>query len=252
VSPGIRTLLKRCLEKDRKKRVADISTALFALDERAMRPLDFQFLKDRYDFEVQRKDKLTDSLNLPVAIVGGLGILLGVMARSFTYTDQVLTWLFLVPLSAALFAFLTCLVHLARAYRRQKHMYLPLLSDLDESQEEFLEFAKVMAGSKTEILDEFEAQVHTRMIDAADRNTRNNDERSSILFMARVSLFAVLALTALTGVSYVADQVRFSMSKKDTPSRPVPSRPAPESTTPQPPQVPPNREIREGDAPARR
>ena len=33
VSPGVRTLLRRCLEKDRRKRVADISTAIFVIDE---------------------------------------------------------------------------------------------------------------------------------------------------------------------------------------------------------------------------
>jgi eukaryotic-like serine/threonine-protein kinase len=33
VAPAIRTLLRRCLEKDRRKRVADISTAQFAIDE---------------------------------------------------------------------------------------------------------------------------------------------------------------------------------------------------------------------------
>src|SRR5712692_9635336 len=36
VSPGIRMLLMRCLEKDRKKRIADISTALFLIDEPAI------------------------------------------------------------------------------------------------------------------------------------------------------------------------------------------------------------------------
>jgi serine/threonine protein kinase len=33
VAPAVRTLLRRCLEKDRRKRVADISTARFAIDE---------------------------------------------------------------------------------------------------------------------------------------------------------------------------------------------------------------------------
>jgi len=35
VSPAIRALLKRCLEKDRRKRVADVAAALFAIDESA-------------------------------------------------------------------------------------------------------------------------------------------------------------------------------------------------------------------------
>ena len=36
VPPAIRTLARRCLEKDRKRRIADISTALFVIDEPAM------------------------------------------------------------------------------------------------------------------------------------------------------------------------------------------------------------------------
>jgi serine/threonine protein kinase len=36
VSPGIRILLKRCLERDHKKRIADISTARFVIDEPAI------------------------------------------------------------------------------------------------------------------------------------------------------------------------------------------------------------------------
>ena len=34
--PSIRALLRRCLEKDRKRRMADISTALFVIDEPAI------------------------------------------------------------------------------------------------------------------------------------------------------------------------------------------------------------------------
>jgi hypothetical protein len=35
ISPAIRTLLQSCLTKDRRHRVADISTALFVLDKAA-------------------------------------------------------------------------------------------------------------------------------------------------------------------------------------------------------------------------
>jgi hypothetical protein len=35
-----------------------------------MEPLDFDFLKDRYDFELQRKEQLTSALALPVGRVG--------------------------------------------------------------------------------------------------------------------------------------------------------------------------------------
>lgn len=49
-----------------------------------MPPLDFEFLKDRYDFELERKNKLTGDLALPVGVLSGLGGLVATMARSFT------------------------------------------------------------------------------------------------------------------------------------------------------------------------
>ena len=89
-----------------------------------------------------------------------------------------------------------------------------------------------------------------RIIDAADRNTRNNDARSGLLHWARVALFTVLFLTALAGIPYVADQVRFVMPRPE-PTTQAP-QPQPQNTTPQPPPAPPNREIREGDPGPRR
>ena len=34
---------------------------------------DFDFLKSRYDYELQRKEQLTTALTLPVAVLTGLG-----------------------------------------------------------------------------------------------------------------------------------------------------------------------------------
>ena len=105
-----------------------------------MKPLDFEFLKDRYDFELDRKDKLTESLNLPVGILGGLGGLLALMARSFAYRDLVLTWAFAPFLVFAILAVAACLLQLIRAYHRQTYIYLPLLKTLVDWAEENREF----------------------------------------------------------------------------------------------------------------
>jgi hypothetical protein len=55
-------------------------------------PLDFTFLKDRYDFELQRNEQLTTALALPVGILGGLGGLLALMIRSFAFRNDPTTW----------------------------------------------------------------------------------------------------------------------------------------------------------------
>jgi hypothetical protein len=170
---------------------------------------DFDFLRNRYDYELQRKEQLTAALTLPVGVLGGLGGAIVAMARSFSYSDPPLTWSFAPVLGLDGVAFFFCLAYVTHAYHRQTYVFLPLLTDIDKSRDEFLDFAHVMAGGEAEVLDEFENQMRRRIINAADRNTETNDARSGLLHRARLALFAVLFLTVVAGFPYVVDQVRF-------------------------------------------
>ncbi len=171
--------------------------------------MDFAFLKDRYDYELLRREQLTEALALPVGILGVLGGAMIAMARSFSYQGVVLSSAFGLFLAADVLAFFLCLFDLGRAYHRQRYLYLPLLGEMEQSREEFLEYAQTMASDETELLAEFDKELRRRVIQASDRNTRNNDERSGLLYWARLALFAVLVLTAATGIPYVLDQVRY-------------------------------------------
>ena len=170
---------------------------------------DFDYLRDRYEYELQRKEQLTAQLTLPVAVLGLLGSAIVAMARSFSYGLPLLTIPFMIILSGAGMAFLVCLVYLGRSYHRQTYVFLPLLEATDQSRNEFLKFASVMAGGEAEVLDEFEKQMRGRIINAADRNTETNDARSGLLHRARLALFVVLLLATVAGLPYVIDQVRF-------------------------------------------
>lgn len=170
---------------------------------------DFDFLKSRYDYELQRKEQLTTALTLPVAVLSALGGAVIAMARSFSYRDALLTGSFGLVFVVDCAAFFVCLVFLASAYHRQTYVFLPLLRDIDRSREEFLDFSSAMAGGETEVLEAFENQMRGRMIDAADGNTQTNDERSGLFHRARSALYAVLFFTAVGGIPYVIDQVRY-------------------------------------------
>jgi len=180
-----------------------------------MQPLDFGFLVHRYDFELQRKEQLTAALNLPVGALGALGGLLALMARSFTYGDAVLTWTFVPPLVVAIVAFFACLLQVARAYHSQTYIYLPLLGEMESARREFDELKRweAMGGDENDdAMETFASDFRRRIIEASDRNTENNDERSSLLYWARVWLFVLLGFAALAGISYVSDQVRGAFS----------------------------------------
>ena len=204
--------------------------------------LDSEFLKDRYDFELTRKESLTGALALPVGVLSGLGSVLAYMARGFTYRDPVLTWMFALGFAFSGAAFLSCLGFLGRAYLAQTYVYLPLLRELVDSREQFLEYAKVMAGGEAEVLEDFEKEFERRIIAAADRNTLSNDDRSKFLHRGRIRLFVLLVSTAFTGFPYVIDQVRFVMPTQQAPK---PSTPQSASVPPKP-SFPENRVIKEG------
>jgi eukaryotic-like serine/threonine-protein kinase len=86
VAPAIRTLLRRCLEKDRRKRVADISTARFAIDEAAALSAaaspDAAAIQPRIDFavatalaQVRRRERVRLALTGAIAtVVVGAGV----------------------------------------------------------------------------------------------------------------------------------------------------------------------------------
>jgi len=56
-------------------------------------------------------------------------------------------------------------------------------------------------------LDFFNDEFRRHAIEAADRNTENNDARSSLLHLARVWLFWLLGFAALAGIAYIANHV---------------------------------------------
>ncbi len=80
---------------------------------------DFDFLKTRYDYELQRKEQLTTALTLPVAILSALGGAAIAMARSFSYREALLTRSFDLVFLIDGLALFVCLVFLAGAYHRR-------------------------------------------------------------------------------------------------------------------------------------
>ncbi|PYQ95605.1 MAG: hypothetical protein DMF95_09475 [Acidobacteria bacterium] len=78
--------------------------------------MDLKFFKERYDFELQRKEQLTSAPTLPVGVLSGLGGLMAAMVRSFPHKTRWLT----VPFGAAFaldvvgFFFCSGLLHRAR------------------------------------------------------------------------------------------------------------------------------------------
>lgn len=169
-------------------------------------PLDFAFIKAQYDFELQRREQLTAALSLPVGVLSGMGSLMVVMARSFVFGALPLEVPFCVAMTAATIFFAACLLNLSQAYHQQTYVYLPPLADLERSLQEWRAFYEE-AGYEGVERDFFLHDLRGRVIEAADQNTRNNDERSALLYRARVCLFGLLAAISAAGLIYTLNQI---------------------------------------------
>ena len=112
------------------------------------RLMDREFLKDRYDSELVRKDKLTDSLNLPIGILTAVGGLLGVMVTGFSYQILWVTRVFVMLVGLDCAAFGVSLVFLAFAFHRQRYGYLQHLGEFRDAQRLLEDYDAVTAAER--------------------------------------------------------------------------------------------------------
>jgi hypothetical protein len=101
-------------------------------------PVDFAFLKQRYDYELDRKDKLTHAVSQSAGFLTLLGGVITVMVRGFSYEEAWLTIAFLVPLLLALGVAAVSVFWLSLAFYHQRYFGLPDLASLMKAHDETL------------------------------------------------------------------------------------------------------------------
>lgn len=163
--------------------------------------MELDFLLDRYKWELERKDRLTEAVGLPVTILTLLGGLTVAMAQGFSYTIKPVAVAFVVALILEGIASAFCLYWLAKNYGGSSYEYLPRLLDLETYR------IQMIGSSDTpeEAEHEFESNLRERIINATDFNARTNDQRTAFLDRANQTLVVVLVVTAAGGVLYVLD-----------------------------------------------
>lgn len=175
-------------------------------------PIDDKFLKDRYDSELARKDKLSDSLGLPVSVLIALGGLAVAMVRGFTFTHRWLTVPFVVLVILTGVSFLCSLWYLSHAYHgNYDYERLPSVNDLyralDDYRTYYLDYPDADDEHKEQlVVEDFDGNLRWRIIQAADQNAASNNSKQRRLHLGIAWLFAVLLGSLASAVPYGIDQ----------------------------------------------
>jgi hypothetical protein len=171
----------------------------------AMAAYDFRFVKDRYDFELLRKEQLTNALTMPITAMSIVGSLLVAMGRTFSFRESPVWWFFVPLFVIDILSFVMCLIQLARAYHLQTYTYLGMLGEMEQM---LWSWRQIYADAQMKDADvAFDEELRRRIINATDVNVATNEIRSDRLRIARLWLFAVLWLTFFVGLPYFADRV---------------------------------------------
>jgi len=167
-------------------------------------------LRDSYKFELERKDKLSNSLTLPVGVLTIIGSLLGLLSKDFSFRDENLSWFFGVPIvvGAVLFAIAAVLIILA--YYHYRYDYVPTPRDIREHEEKLRSYYEATLDGDKALAAQRATEYMATMIsklyeEAVYVNAKNNDTKSAYMHNASSFLIGSLAFVMLAVVPYTID-----------------------------------------------
>jgi hypothetical protein len=163
--------------------------------------------RNKYRYELQRKNELRNAVNLPVGLLSAIGGLLVVMAKGYSYRSLARAP-FVLGLSAGGVCFAVAAYALVRAYVGPKDEFIPRLGVIGSFRDALEEFYEGMSYPPEHADPDFREQLTRWYVYAADQNTTNNDRQSGYLALAAKGLIGVLISMAICGILYVVDALR--------------------------------------------
>lgn len=160
--------------------------------------LELDFVLDRYDKELERRDDITAAVNFPITILVIFGSALVAMSKDMPLDGGPLDASFVTSMAGTVMVVGVALWNYSWAYLGQKYEYLPTLGLLEEASEE---------SSDEEEEEEFEANLRRSIIEASDSNNFANETRQAYMEQGNIFLLLAAIFTAVTGGFYVFEQI---------------------------------------------
>jgi hypothetical protein len=171
----------------------------------------FEFFRDWYKAELERRNELVSAVGIPIAVLTGLGSAVGFMASGFSYQSRVINTLFVISLSGAVLSFAFATALLIRSYWGHAYAVMPAPEKVKKYRDELLEYHSAH-GTVDKFEAEFKDFLERKLVTATQINATSNNARALWLHRANAALIAVLVCTTLAGVPYVID-IRSKLGK---------------------------------------
>lgn len=210
------------------------------------------FYQQLYEAEFQRRDHLQSAVGTPLSVLVLVGTGLVLLAQKFRTDERLLQVVFWSSYTAALVAFVVTVYMLIRSFHGYVYRRIPYPSQILAYHEE-LKAHHTAAGKPGLAEEEFDIYLRGQYIEAGDRNSVLNVNRTAYLNLGNRALILCLCALVVCAVPYVIavrqakpepQLFQFVNGSRTMPDREKPS-PAP-GVIPPKPLPPPNIDIRTG------
>lgn len=159
-----------------------------------------------YDEELTWREQLSSAIGIPVGLATILGGLIALYLRTSGGWQSPLGWWFGIAVIAALACFIAAVISLVRARHGYEYERVPYPKDIHRYYVALREY-HASADTLDLLEDEFAEWLDEKLVAAADRNVRNNLEKSRHLYWAMNWIIATLVAVGLASPPYLMNTV---------------------------------------------
>lgn len=158
-----------------------------------------------YDEEWVRRDSLQTAVATPIGLLTVVGGALSYLALEFGSGDTAIALVFWTAFSLAMILFSMSTFHVFRSFIGHTYQRIPLPSQIQAYHSELTEYYQAIDQSeKTDAA--FCSFLQDAFVEATDKNSVNNIERSESLYEANLLAVIALLLTGVAAVPYLVAQ----------------------------------------------
>ncbi len=161
----------------------------------------------QYDFELEQRNGITSATNTPIVALTILGGALAAVITGFKYSNELVTYLFLLFTLLAICSMLISVYNLVRTFLGYSYQKIPPAKQLRKHLEDLKHWHNTNGSSDDKAIIDFDEYFDERLSEAAENNSANNIKRGNYLHDATV--FVVVAFVFLFGASpfYIYERV---------------------------------------------
>ena len=167
----------------------------------------FDFYKELYHKENERRQEVLNSLNIPIAVITALSTGVYYFVTSFDYNvEQFLNLIFLVLIGISTICILIAIYYLIRAFsdftKGYEYTGIPYPQELYDWNNELIDYYKKIGGTDIEAKNHFTNYLTENLVKHIDHNMYINDKKHEFIYSSKRFLVIGLIFMLFTLIPY--------------------------------------------------